>query len=141
MTEPTREQLALAICAGLTDEQLKSGPKTAKLWESFNIAYYQVNLLAEAVEDVLMGTRYESVEARDGNGLIDLLSTGPTQNQLMLWASILRGALTQAAEIKPGDVPSDYKTGDELITAESEARESVNEGVPALPVPDSSEIH
>lgn len=139
MTQPTREQLALAICEGLSDEQLATGPKTAKLWDSFNIAYYQVNLLAEAVEDVLLGTRFESAEGRDGNGLVDLLKTGPTQNQLMLWASILRGVLNQAASIKPGDIPNEYKSGEELI--DDEAAKSVDQTVPKVFVPDAGEIH
>lgn len=141
MTEPTREQLALAICEGLSDEQLKNGPKTAKLWDTFNVAYYQVNLLAEAIEDVLQGTRYEDPSTRDGNGMVDLLAQGPTQNQLMLWASILRSALIQAAEVKPGDIPDEYKTGDELIASESQASENIHQGVPALSVPNSGEIH
>lgn len=133
MTQPTREQLTLAICEGLSDEQLANGPKTAKLWDSFNIAYYQVNLLAEAIEDVLAGTRFESPTERDGNGMFDVVETGPTETQFKLWMSILHNTLKQAATIKPGDVPSEYKSGDELIN-DQEATESVNETVPTLPV-------
>jgi hypothetical protein len=135
MSAQTREQLALAICEGLTDEQLATGPKTAQLWAAFNTAYFQVNLLAETIEDVLDGTRFESHEHRDGNGMVDVLETGPTQPQLMLWTSILRSALKQAAELKPGDVPSEYRTGQELI------QENINEGMPEMPVPNPGEIH
>ncbi len=142
MTEPTREQLALALCEGLSDEQIKNGPKTAKLWDSFNIAYYQVQLLAEAIEDVLKGTRFEDAEHRDGNGIMDVLDSGPTLNQLKLWGSILKGTLEQACKIKPGDIPNEYRTGDELIANEGIATpEDIDQGVPELPMPDFSQIH
>lgn len=144
MTELTREQLALNLCEGLTNEQMKTGPKTAILWAAFNVAYYQVNLLAEAIEDTLNGTRFESPEYRDGNGIIDVVNSTdmkPTENQIRLWATVLQSALEQASKVQPGDVPHEYQTGEQILADGAQTRENIDEALPELQQPSVSEIH
>ena len=139
MTTKKREELCVALCEGLTDEQLRKGPKTGKLWEAFNMAYMQVNILAETLEDVLLGTRLDDSSARDDNGIKDCVVSGATENQLKLWATMIADALEQASTVTSRDKPHEHQTGNQIL--ESLAEKNVDEGMSGMPEHGTREIH